>query len=92
MSLARSARSGTSIGPGRTDLANDLRVPTIVAKRALCRIAGLLDAEAVDLLELASGQTVGDAAHEANRHALDRLSGDAAEGLAMHVFGDPLQR
>jgi hypothetical protein len=41
---------------------------------------------------LASGQTVGPAAHEANRHVLDSLGGDAAEGLAMHVFGDPLQR
>lgn len=43
------------------------------------------------LRALTAGETVGDAASHANRHVL-KLGDDPVEGLAMHLFGDPLQR
>ncbi len=41
--------------------------------------------------QLEMGAAVGEAAWRANLHVLDRLGGDPADGLAMHVYGDPLQ-
>jgi hypothetical protein len=43
----------------------------------------------LDQLDLGSPVSV--AAWAANQHVLSRLGEDPAEGLAMHVFGDPLQ-